>query len=120
MSYEQKLLIQLGTLETALQQPMPDPIRQQFLPELQVIAQQTTNAFNQIAALTTTQVIFPPQQLASLVQGIEGMEQQLLSLRVESRSYPLEELIAFSSAFLAMKAIASNLNQMSQDLSTYV
>ncbi|TRU52072.1 MAG: hypothetical protein EWV91_04325 [Microcystis aeruginosa Ma_QC_Ca_00000000_S207] len=36
-----------------------------------------------------------------------------------SRSYPLNELIAFSSAFMTMKAIASNLNQMSQDLPAY-
>nr|WP_287231957.1 site-specific integrase [Microcystis sp. Msp_OC_L_20101000_S702] len=37
----------------------------------------------------------------------------------KSRSYPLNELIAFSSAFMTMKAIASNLNQMSQDLPAY-
>jgi len=54
-----------------------------------------------------------------LIEEIESLEKQLLSLRVESRSYPLNELIAFSSAFMTMKAIASNLNQMSQDLAAY-
>ncbi|TRU28367.1 MAG: hypothetical protein EWV80_05455 [Microcystis aeruginosa Ma_QC_B_20070730_S2] len=44
---------------------------------------------------------------------------KLRSLTRSSRSYPLNELIAFSSAFMTMKAIASNLNQMSQDLPAY-
>ena len=74
------------------------------------IAQQTA-----IAA----QVILNPPKLGLLIQEIKSLEKQLLSLGVESRSYPLNELIAFSSAFMTMKAIASNLNQMSQDLPAY-
>ncbi|QLE59486.1 hypothetical protein FD725_22045 [Nostoc sp. TCL26-01] len=58
-------------------------------------------------------------QGSSLVQEIESIEQQLLRQRVESRSYPLEQLIAFSSTFMTMKAIASNLNRISQTLPTY-
>ncbi|TRV21368.1 MAG: hypothetical protein EWV88_15280 [Microcystis wesenbergii Mw_MB_S_20031200_S109D] len=85
IGYEQKLSAQLDALQDGLEQPLPEPIRQKFLPELQA----------------------------------ESLEKQLLSLRVESRSYPLNELIAFSSAFMTMKAIASNLNQMSQDLPAY-
>ena len=65
------------------------------------------------------QVILNPPKLGLLIQEIESLEKQLLSLGVESRSYPLNELIAFSSAFMTMKAIASNLNQMSQDLPDY-
>lgn len=65
------------------------------------------------------QVILNPPKLGLLIEEIESLEEQLLSLRVESRSYPLNELIAFSSAFMTMKAIASNLNQMSQDLPAY-
>ncbi|TRV05764.1 MAG: hypothetical protein EWV41_15355 [Microcystis wesenbergii Mw_MB_S_20031200_S109] len=97
IGYEQKLSAQLDALQDGLEQPLPEPIRQKFLPELQAIAQRTAIAFDEI----------------------ESLEKQLLSLRVESRSYPLNELIAFSSAFMTMKAIASNLNQMSQDLPAY-
>ncbi|TRV21073.1 MAG: hypothetical protein EWV88_15705 [Microcystis wesenbergii Mw_MB_S_20031200_S109D] len=51
------------------------------------IAQQTA-----IAA----QVILNPPKLGLLIEEIESLEKQLLSLRVESRSYPLNELIAVS------------------------
>ncbi|MFM6063193.1 MAG: hypothetical protein ACKPAE_12390, partial [Microcystis panniformis] len=119
MGYEQKLWAQLDALQDGLQQPLPEPIRQKFLPELQAIAQRTAIAFDEIAEAIAAQVILNPPKLGLLIQEIESLEKQLLSLRVESRSYPLNELIAFSSAFMTMKAIASNLNQMSQDLPTY-
>ena len=119
MGYEQKLSAQLDALQDGLQQPLPEPIRQKFLPELQAIAQQTAIAFDEIAEAIAAQVILNPPKLGLLIQEIESLEKQLLSLRVESRSYPLNELIAFSSAFMTMKAIASNLNQMSQDLPAY-
>ena len=119
MGYEQKLSAQLDALQDVLQQPLPEPIRQKFLPELQAIAQQTAIAFDQMAEAIAAQVILNPPKLGLLIQEIESLEKQLLSLRVESRSYPLNELIAFSSAFMTMKAIASNLNQMSQDLPAY-
>lgn len=119
LSYEQTLFSQLGTLADELSQPMPDVIRQQYLSELQEIAQQTIDAFNQLSAMITAPMLLPSSQTASLVQEIESIEQQLLSQRVESRSYPLEQLIAFSSAFMTMKAIASNLNRISQTLPTY-
>jgi uncharacterized membrane protein YgaE (UPF0421/DUF939 family) len=119
MGYEQKLSAQLDALQDMLQQPLPEPIRQKFLPELQAIAQQTAIAFDEIAEAIAAQVILNPPKLGLLIQEIESLEKQLLSLRVESRSYPLNELIAFSSAFMTMKAIASNLNQMSQDLPAY-
>ncbi|WP_287116054.1 FUSC family protein [Microcystis sp. M_OC_Ca_00000000_C217Col] len=41
IGYEQKLWAQLDALQDGLQQPLPEPIRQKFLPELQAIAQQT-------------------------------------------------------------------------------
>jgi hypothetical protein len=118
---------QLDALQDGLQQPLPEPIRQKFLPELQAVAtrslretaQQTAIAFDQMAEAIAAQVILNPPKLGLLIQEIESLEKQLLSLRVESRSYPLNELIAFSSAFMTMKAIASNLNQMSQDLAVY-
>ena len=119
MGYEQKLSAQLDALQDMLQQPLPEPIRQKFLPELQAIAQQTAIAFDEIAEAIAAQVILNPPKLGLLIEEIESLEKQLLSLRVESRSYPLNELIAFSSAFMTMKAIASNLNQMSQDLPAY-
>ena len=127
IGYEQKLLAQLDALQDGLQQPLPEPIRQKFLPELQAVAtrslretaQQTAIAFDEIAEAIAAQVILNPPKLGLLIQEIESLEKQLLSLRVESRSYPLNELIAFSSAFMTMKAIASNLNQMSQDLPAY-
>nr|WP_249268132.1 FUSC family protein [Microcystis aeruginosa] len=119
IGYEQKLSAQLDALQDVLQQPLPEPIRQKFLPELQAIAQQTAIAFDEIAEAIAAQVILNPPKLGLLIQEIESLEKQLLSLRVESRSYPLNELIAFSSAFMTMKAIASNLNQMSQDLPAY-
>ena len=119
MGYEQKLSAQLDALQDGLQQPLPEPIRQKFLPELQAIAQQTAIAFDEIAEAIAAQVILNPPKLGLLIEEIESLEKQLLSLRVESRSYPLNELIAFSSAFMTMKAIASNLNQMSQDLPAY-
>ena len=119
MGYEQKLSAQLDALQDGLQQPLPEPIRQKFLPELQAIAQQTAIAFDQMAEAIAAQVILNPPKLGLLIEEIESLEKQLLSLRVESRSYPLNELIAFSSAFMTMKAIASNLNQMSQDLPAY-
>ena len=127
IGYEQKLSAQLDALQDGLQQPLPEPIRQKFLPELQAVAtrslretaQQTAIAFDQMAEAIAAQVILNPPKLGLLIQEIESLEKQLLSLRVESRSYPLNELIAFSSAFMTMKAIASNLNQMSQDLPAY-
>ncbi|MGH2415395.1 MAG: hypothetical protein ACRDEA_17235, partial [Microcystaceae cyanobacterium] len=70
-------------------------------------------------AMITAPMLLQSSQTASLVQEIESIEQQLLKRRVESRSYPLEQLIAFSSAFMTMKAIASNLNRISQTLPTY-
>ncbi|MDB9386302.1 hypothetical protein PN439_06175 [Microcystis aeruginosa CS-583] len=119
IGYEQKLSAQLDALQDVLQQPLPEPIRQKFLPELQAIARQTAIAFDEIAEAIAAQVILNPPKLGLLIEEIESLEKQLLSLRVESRSYPLNELIAFSSAFMTMKAIASNLNQMSQDLPAY-
>ncbi|MFB2897583.1 hypothetical protein ACE1CI_32085 [Aerosakkonemataceae cyanobacterium BLCC-F50] len=119
LGYEQTLFAQLGTLADELQQPMPDAIRQQYLSELQAIAKVTVDAFNQLSAMITAPMLSQASQGASLVREIELIEQQLLSQRVESRSYPLEQLIAFSSAFLTMKAIASNLNRISQTLPTY-
>jgi uncharacterized membrane protein YgaE (UPF0421/DUF939 family) len=119
IGYEQKLWAQLDALQDGLQQPLPEPIRQKFLPELQAIAQRTAIAFDEIAEAIAAQVILNPPKLGLLIEEIESLEKQLLSLRVESRSYPLNELIAFSSAFMTMKAIASNLNQMSQDLPAY-
>ncbi len=110
MGYEQKLSAQLDALQDVLQQPLPEPIRQKFLPELQAIAQQTAIAFDQMAEAIAAQVILNPPKLGLLIQEIESLEKQLLSLRV---------VIAFSSAFMTMKAIASNLNQMSQDLPAY-
>jgi len=71
-----------------------------------------------VAAATQNQALNAILFLYREVLKID-LEKQLLSLRVESRSYPLNELIAFSSAFMTMKAIASNLNQMSQDLPAY-
>lgn len=119
LSYEQTLFAQLRILTDELSQPMPDAIRQQYLSELQAIAQQTVDAFNQLSTMLTAPVLVQSAQTASLVQKIESIEQQLLSQRVESRRYPLEQLIAFSSAFMTMKAIASNLNRISQTLPTY-
>jgi uncharacterized membrane protein YgaE (UPF0421/DUF939 family) len=119
IGYEQKLSAQLDALQDGLQQPLPEPIRQKFLPELQAIAKKTAIAFDEIAEAIAAQVILNPPKLGLLIEEIESLEKQLLSLRVESRSYPLNELIAFSSAFMTMKAIASNLNQMSQDLPAY-
>ncbi|BAZ70964.1 hypothetical protein NIES4106_57610 (plasmid) [Fischerella sp. NIES-4106] len=119
LGYEQTLFAQLGTLADELQQPMPDAIRQQYLSELQAIAQQTVDVFNQLSAMITAPMLPQSSQGSSLVQEIESIEQQLLRRRVESRSYPLEQLIAFSSAFMTMKAIASNLNRISQTLPTY-
>jgi uncharacterized membrane protein YgaE (UPF0421/DUF939 family) len=119
LGYEQTLFAQLETLADELQQPMPDAIRQQYLSELQAIAQQTVDAFNQLSALITAPMLPQSSQGSSLVQEIESIEQHLLSQRVESRSYPLEQLIAFSSAFMTMKAIANDLNRISQTLPTY-
>jgi uncharacterized membrane protein YccC len=119
LGYEQMLFAQLETLVDELQQPMPDAIRQQYLSELQAIAQQTVDAFNQLSAMITAPMLLQSSQVSSLAQEIESIAQQLLSQRVESRSYPLEQLIAFSSTFITMKAIASNLNRMSQTLPTY-
>ena len=69
--------------------------------------------------MITAPMLLQSSQESSLVQEIESIEQQLLSQRVESRSYPLEQLIAFSSTFMTMKAITSNLNRISQTLPTY-
>lgn len=111
LNCEQKLFAQLGTLEDSISEPI-----QPFLPELQIIAQRIVSAFNDIADTITTQMIPQLPDLSSLIQEIETVEEKLLSLRVESRNYPLEQLISFSSTFITMKAIARTLNQMSQDL----
>jgi uncharacterized membrane protein YgaE (UPF0421/DUF939 family) len=119
LDYERTLFGQLGTLADELQQPMPDAIRQQYLSELQAITQKTVDGFDQLSAMITAPILSPSSQGSSLVREIESIEQQLLSQRVESRSYPLEQLIAFSSTFMTMKGIASNLDRMSQTLATY-
>ncbi|WP_218653131.1 hypothetical protein [Nostoc sp. TCL26-01] len=119
LGYEQMLFAQLETLADELQQPIPNAIRQQYLSELQAIAKATVDGFNQLSAMVTAPMLPQFSQGSSLVQEIESIEQQLLRQRVESRSYPLEQLIAFSSTFMTMKAIASNLNRISQTLPTY-
>ncbi len=65
-------------------------------------------------------VLLQSPQVSSLVQEIEAVEHQLLTLRVESREYSLEELIAFCTVFFTLKEIVGNLNQMSQDLPFYI
>ncbi|MBW4518712.1 MAG: FUSC family protein [Scytolyngbya sp. HA4215-MV1] len=109
LSQEQPLFTQLNTLSEQSQTPLPDWVRQQFLPELEAIAQQTADSFDQIAnqiSGVTTQSHPPTQQLAAL-------EQQLLNLRASSRDYPLLPLISFSAAFVTLKAITANLDQLS-------
>jgi hypothetical protein len=49
-----------------------------------------------MAEAIAAQVILNPPKLGLLIEEIESLEKQLLTLRVESRSYPLNELIAFS------------------------
>lgn len=111
LNHEQQLFTQLENLEEHLQTPPPDWIKQQFLPELQMIAQQTTNRFNQIAAQITEPIgQSPPQTL--LTQQIAALEQQLLSLRSESRDHPLTPLLPFSATFTTLKMIAHNLDQI--------
>lgn len=109
LSQEQPLFTQLNTLSEHSQTPLPDWVRQQFLPELEAIVQQTADSFDQIAnqiSGVTTQSQPPTQQLAAL-------EQQLLNLRASSRDYPLLPLISFSAAFVTLKAITANLDQLS-------
>ncbi|MFL9458832.1 hypothetical protein AB0758_48575 [Tolypothrix bouteillei VB521301_2] len=49
INYEQKLFTQLGTLEDGVQQRIPASLKEKFLPELEAIAQTTSNIFNYIA-----------------------------------------------------------------------
>lgn len=67
IGYEQKLLAQLDALQDGLQQPLPEPIRQKFLPELQAIAQQTAIAFDEMAEAIAAQVILNPPDRKSVV-----------------------------------------------------
>jgi len=88
IGYEQKLSAQLDALQDGLQQPLPEPIRQKFLPELQAVAtrslretaQQTAIAFDEIAEAIAAQVILNPPKLGLLIQEIESLEKQLLDL----------------------------------------
>ncbi|GFE70513.1 hypothetical protein [Chroococcus sp. FPU101] len=111
LDYEQKIFAQLGTLEDSVGQ-------QQILPELQAITQRTANAFNDIAEAITSQMVPQFPDLSLLIQEIETVEEKLLSLRIESRNYPLETLIPLSLMLMTIKAIATTLNQMSRDLLT--
>jgi uncharacterized membrane protein YgaE (UPF0421/DUF939 family) len=113
LNHEQQLFTQLGNLEEYTQTPLPDWIKQQFLPELETIAQQTTDRFNQIAAQITDPVGQSTSRIP-LTSQIESLEQQLLSLRSESRGYPLTPLISFSTTFVTLKTIADNLDQITQ------
>jgi uncharacterized membrane protein YgaE (UPF0421/DUF939 family)/DNA-binding HxlR family transcriptional regulator len=116
LNHEQQLFTQLGNLEEYTQTPPPDWIKQQFLLELETIAQQTTDRFNQIA----TQITAPVEQSiseTSLTSQIESLEQQLLSLRSDSRDYPLTPLISFSATFMTLKTIADHLDQITNNQS---
>lgn len=116
LNHEQQLLTQLSNLEEYVQTPPPDWIKQRFSPELQTIVQQTADRFNHVAGQITGPLRQPSFQ-APLAQQIEALEQQLLSLRSESRNYPLTALIPFSATFITLKAIADNLDQITQDSS---
>jgi len=115
MNYEQQLFSQLNTLEDELQQPIPEPIVERFLSQLQEIIQQTNEVF---ADVNIQNQDFKVQsgQIYSLNQKIKTLEQQLLNSRLETKSYKLEQLISFSSTFTTVKEIAENLEQMSQNL----
>ena len=104
------IFTQLGHLDDQIQTPLPDWIQQQFLPELQSLAQQTTETFDQLA----NQITDLNGKPSSLTQQITTLEQQLLSLRAESRNYPLQPLISFSATFSTLKTIAQNLDQITQ------
>lgn len=113
LSHEQQLFTELSNLEEHMQTPLPNWIEQRFLLELQTIARQTTNRFDRIAA----QIVDPIGQSsfqALLTPQIAALEQQLLSLRSESRNYPLAILVSFIATFTSLKAIAHNLDRINQ------
>lgn len=114
LNHEQQLFTQLGNLEEYTRTPPPDWIKQRFVLELETIAQQTTDRFNQIAAQITAPVGQSASQI-SLTSQIVSVEQQLLSLRSESRDYPLTPLISFSATFMTLKTIADNLDQITNN-----
>ena len=103
-----------------MQQRIPASLKEKFLPELEAITKNTSNIFNYIADTITAQVLLQSPLVSSLLQEIEAVEHQLFTLRVESRKYSLEELIAFCTVFFTLKEIAGNLNQMSQELPFYI
>jgi uncharacterized membrane protein YgaE (UPF0421/DUF939 family) len=116
LSHEQPLFTQLSNLDDQIQTPLPDWISRQFLPELEAIAQQTADSFeqlaNQIAGSEAAPLTQPQPQPST--QQLAALEQQLLNLRAASRNYPLTTLISFSATFVTLKAIAADLDQITQ------
>ncbi len=110
LSHEQPLFTHLSNLDDQIQTPLPDWIRQRFLPELESIAQQTTASFDQLA----NQISGSKAQPQPPMQQLAALEQQLLNLRTESRDYPLTPLMSFSATFVTLKAIAAKLDQIVQ------
>ena len=104
---ERPLLTQLENLREYTRTPPPDWIIQRFLPHLQAITQQTTDRFDQVAERIGGGL--PPPQNPLLPQ-VEALESQLLSLRLESREYPVAPLVAFSATFSTLKVIAQHLD----------
>ncbi len=118
INFEQQVLSQLNTLEDELQQPMPDPIRAKFLSELQEIVHHTSELFIWLSGLIIQQKNSNEQirQTFFLNRQIKSLEERLLNSRLEMRNYKLEQLISFSSAFITLKEIAENLEQISETL----
>jgi len=105
---EEPLLTQLNNLREYTRTPPPDWITQRFLANLQTITQQTTDRFYQVADQVEGGRL--PSQTPLLPQ-LETLETQLLGLRLESRGYPIEPMVAFSATFATLKAIAQALDQ---------
>lgn len=110
VSHEEPLLTELNNLREYVHTPPPDWLLQSFRSDLQAIAQQTTDRFNQIAAQIEGKPSLPQK---SLLPQLEALEQQLLRLRPDIQGHPVAPLIAFSATFTTLKAIAQHLDQVS-------
>lgn len=115
-THQQSLLKHLENLEDALQHSLPEPIGERFIKDLKVITEDTVRNFDYIGERLTQDNIIETPQIFKVTANISEMEERLLSIRGETRTYPVLELIGFSSAFRAMKEIASDLDRIDEEL----
>ncbi len=109
VSHEEPLLTELNNLQEYTQIPPPSWLTQEFKTALKTINQQIADQFNQIAAQIEGK---PTPSRKPLLPQLEVLEQQLMTLRLDSQDYRVAPMMTFSAMFTTLKVIAQHLDQV--------